>query len=234
MMNSEPLTVIFFSCRRMEILYESMKAFVDLNTYPVNEFIIVNDSADPEIHKRLQETYINATFVFNKENVGLMRSIDLGYKYIKTEYFFHAEDDWKLTNGKFIENSMKIMKDRPEIEEVWPQLFNIHDAEPEIYESDGIKYKLVTQFHLKGQDGPYGWHGFSTAFTLKRMSDYLKVAPYCDIPYQGNIWMREQAIGEKYRLLGYRTAVMLNDYGINIGYGKSEYTVKGNDGKNDK
>ena len=126
------------------------------------------------------------------------------------------------------------MLERPEIEEIWPRLYNIHDAEPEIYEAGGVKYKLVTQFHLQGQDGPYGWHGFATAIGLKRMSDYRKVGAYCEVPYEGNIWMREQAIGEKYRLLGYRTAVFLNDYAVNIGYGKSEYTVTGNNGSKDK
>lgn len=220
---SESVTVIFFSCRRLEILKESVFAFTVLNTYPIKEFIIVNDSADPAIHKQLKNTYVGAKFIFNKKNVGLMKSIDLAYPHIKTEYFFHAEDDWKLTNGRFIENSMKIMKDRPEIEEVWPRLFNIHDAEPKIFETNGIKWRLVTQFHLKGQDGPYGWHGFSTAFSLKRMSDYRKIGPYCKIPYEGDIWLREQAIGEKHRLAGYRTAVMTDDYAINIGYGKSEY-----------
>ena len=118
---------------------------------------------------------------------------------------------------------MAVMLARPEIEEVWPQKFNIHDAEPEILEAGGVKYQLITQFHLKGQDGPYGWHGFSTACSLKRKSDYLRVAPYCDVPYEGNVWMREQAIGERYRLLGYRTAVLQGVYATSIGWGKAEY-----------
>jgi hypothetical protein len=180
-------------------------------------------------------------FIFNKENVGLMKSIDLAYPYIKTNYFYHAEDDWKLTAPNFVENSMKLMQARPEIEEVWPQLYNIHDAEPEVYQAGGVYYRLVTMFHLQGQDGPYGWHGFSTAFSLKRKSDYLKVAPYTGVPWQGTIWMREQAIGEEYRKLGFRTAVItdskgnVQNYAVNIGYGKSEYVNKTDkDGRNDK
>jgi hypothetical protein len=46
--------------------------------------------------------------------------------------------------------------------------------------------------------------------------------------------MREQAIGERYRLLGYRTGVFLDNYAINIGYGQSEYTINGNNGSKDK
>lgn len=228
------LTVIFFSCQRLHLLYQSVKAFLKFNDYPFVDFIIVNDSGDKEIHKQIERTYPGATFVFHKENVGLIKSIDLGYEHIKTEWFFHCEDDWMLTKKGFIEKSFKIMSEHPEIEEIWPMEFNLHPAVAEIYKSGEIEYKLMSQLYLKGKDGPFGWSGFSTAISLKRMSDYLKVAPYSEIPYEGNIWMREQAIGERYRLLGYRTAVFLEEYAVNIGYGQSEYTVNGNNGNNDK
>jgi len=65
----ENLTVIFFSCRRLNLLYESIRAFTDLNTYPIVDFIIVNDSGDKKIHEELKNTYINATFVLNEKNV---------------------------------------------------------------------------------------------------------------------------------------------------------------------
>ena len=104
---NEPLTVIFFSCRRLEILKESIWSFLNNNTYPITEFIIVNDSADPEIWNQLEKTYKNAYFVFNKENVGLMKSIDLGYAHIPTEYFFHCEDDWKLVRKTLLKTRLR-------------------------------------------------------------------------------------------------------------------------------
>jgi hypothetical protein len=56
------------------------------------------------------------------------------------------------------------------------------------------------------------------------MSDYLRVAPYANIPWQGTIWHREQAIGEGYHKLGYRAATLLHGgYARNIGNGLSEY-----------
>jgi len=228
------LTVIFFSCRRTHLLHQSIKAFLEHNTYPLYDFIIVNDSADAKIHDDLRKYFPGATLVLNERNVGLIESIDRGYAHIKTEYFFHCEDDWMLTRGSFIENSFTVMEAHPEIEEVWPTEFNKHPSDPEIYKAGNLEYKLMSQFYLKGEDGPFGWSGFSTAISLKRMSDYRKVAPYHNIPYDGNIWMREQAIGERYRLLGYRTGVFLDNYAINIGYGQSEYTINGNNGSKDK
>jgi hypothetical protein len=226
-MADELLTVIFFSCRRLELLYQAIKAFVKNNSYPVCEYIIVNDSGDDKIHSQLRETYEGATFVFNEENVGLIKSIDLGYKHIKTEYFFHCEDDWCITKGGYIEKSMEIMLNNLMIEEVWPYPMNGHPVDAKTYNINGIGYRLIKDNYEKGKNGynDFAWHGFTTAIGVKRMSDYRKVGPYGDIPFQGTIWHREQAIGERYHDLGYRSAVMFGEYAANIGIGKSEYVT---------
>jgi len=221
----QELTIIFFSCRRLDLLYRSVKAFIEINKYPIVDFIIVNDSGDKGIHLQLKNTYSNATFVFNKENMGLIKSIDEGYGFIGTEYFFHCEDDWCVTKGGFIEQSLAIMESRPDIEEVFLADYNNQPFEPEILYSNGIPYRLIALDWQKGMNGynDFAWHGFTTACGLKRLSDYKKVAPYADIPWEGTIWHREQAIGERYHKLGYRTALLMDEYAINIGYGRSEY-----------
>lgn len=222
----EPLTVIFFSCRRMDLLKNTIWTFFKSNTYPVAEYIIVNDSADPKIHDQIRAEYEGAVFVFNEQNVGLIKSVDLGYAHIKTEYFFHDEDDWAF-NGKggFIEQSMEVMKARPDIEEVWLKDMNNHPVEPTVYHVGDVKYRLIKDNYQRGKNGynNFAWHGFTTACGLKRLSDYKKVAPYADIPWQGTIWHREQAIGERYHKLGYRTAILMDEYVENTGYGRSEY-----------
>src|SRR4030042_6595509 len=102
----DEVTAIFFSCRRLYLLKRTIGAFIEHNDYPLEDIIIVNDSADSDIHSQLKLLYPNFTLVLNKENVGLFKSIDLGYEYIKTEYFFHSEDDWMVIRGGFIEKSL--------------------------------------------------------------------------------------------------------------------------------
>lgn len=223
----EDLTVIFFSCRRFDLLYQSVKAFIELNTYPITDFIIVNDSADKGIHNELKRIFKDATFVLNVENVGLIKSIDNGYAHIHTDYLFHCEDDWCITKGGFIERSMDIMQSNHLIEEVWLDDYNGHPLEEEIHYAGNTAYKLVADNYQKGMNGynDFAWHGFTTACGLKRKSDYLKVAPYSEIPWEGTIWHREQAIGERYHNLGYRSACLLEPHAVNIGYGKSEYVT---------
>lgn len=213
---NEPVTAIFFSCRRLGLLKRTLEAFISFNTYPLREIIIVNDSGDPEIHEILQKHY-DFTLVLHPENVGLIKSIDLGYAHIKTEYFFHCEDDWMCTGrGGFIEKSLAIMQNRPDIEEVWLADMNKHPIDGKIFIGGDTSYRLVSE-------NIDGWHGFTTACGLKRMSDYRRVGLYSEIPWEKTIWHRERAIGEVYHQLGYRSAILLDEYVTNIGIGKSEY-----------
>lgn len=223
----EQVTAIFFSCRRLGLLKRTVDAFMKWNTYPLFEVLIVNDSADPVIHGQLKENF-PYKLILNEKNVGLIQSCDLGYAHIKTEYFFHCEDDWMITKGRFIEKSLAIMQERKDIEEVWIKNYPNHPTEEEILETGGVKYKLAKRDHYKGKEGfIYGWHGFTTACSLKRISDYKRVAPYSKIlaNYKGaqTIWHREHAVGWEYAKLGYRTAVLLEDHAENIGIGQSEY-----------
>ncbi len=205
------------------MLYKSIESFLNVNTYPITEFIIVNDSGDEAIHQKIRKTYSNVTFVFNEENVGLIKSVDLGYAHIKTDYFFHCEDDWKVIKD-FIADSLVIMAD-PKIEEVWLADYNGHPLEGGIIKDKEVFYYLAQDNYQKGMNGynDFAWHGFTTACGMKRLSDYKKVGPYSEIPWQGTIWHREQAIGERYHDLGYRTACFLDERAVNIGYGRSEY-----------
>jgi hypothetical protein len=213
------VTAIFFSCTRLDLLARTIQSFMAYNTYPMKEIIIVNDSGQRAIHEQLKKSYREFTLVLNVENVGLMKSIDQGYAHIKTEYFYHCEDDWCCNGrGGFIEKSLAIMQKLPEIEEVWLADYNEHPLHEEIREVKGVQFRVA-------QDHQFGgiWHGFTTACGLKRMSDYRRVGPYSEIARGETIWHHECAIGQKYFDLGYRTACLLDEYVINLGMGKSEY-----------
>jgi GT2 family glycosyltransferase len=222
----EKVSAIFFSCRRLHLLKQTVDAFIRSNTYPIEEIIIVNDSGDKAIHQQLKKQYPDHTLICHPENVGLIKSIDLSYPHIKSPYIFHCEDDWCcIGKGGFIEQSLAIMQELEAIEEVWLKDYNGHPIEEGYYSAGGVMFRLIQDNYQKGMNGfnNFAWHGFTTACGLKRMSDYRKVAPYSEIKWEGTIWHREQAIGEKYHDLGYRTAILNDEYVQNIGYGQSEY-----------
>lgn len=228
----EPITVIFFSCKRISLLKRVVFSFLKHNTYPIFEYIIVNDSTDPIIHNEIRKSYPNFVLIFNKDNVGLFKSIDLGLSHIKTNYYFLCEDDWMIIKGGFIEKSLAIMQGRSDIEEVWLDDYSKHPLEKIVHEIDGVKYVLAQDNYYYEAGFIYGWHGFTTSCALKRMDDYKRVGNYSDIvdrwlsdkSHKSSIWHREHAIGQEYRKLGYRTAVLIDAvYAENIGFGQSEY-----------
>ena len=208
------ITAIFFSCRRLDLLYRTIASFLKFNTYPISEYIIVNDSADEHIHDQLRKTYENVTLVLNSENVGLIKSIDLGYSHIKSNYFFHDIDDWAFIKSGFIEQSLMIMEADQMIEEVWLKDYNDHPLDPEVYHWKDIAYKLASENYQKGLNkiNDFAWHGFTTACGLKRLSDYKKVGPYASIPWQGTIWHREQAIGETVSRFRLSDSLFIDDF----------------------
>lgn len=210
------ITAIFFSCRRLQLLQKTIDGFLRFNTYPIEKMIIVNDSGDEFIHNVLKTMYPGFTLVLNGKNVGLMKSIDIGYGYVKTDYLFHCEDDWMVTKSGFMEQSLEIMNNEPLIEEVWLADYNNYPLDEEIKDINGVKYRLA-------KEGHENWYGFTTACGLKRKSDYVKVGPYSWIERGETIWHHERNIGLKYHELGYRTAALMDEYAINIGIGKSEY-----------
>lgn len=231
-METEPITVIFFSCNRLHLLKQTVSAFIKFNTYPVSEFIIVNDSANESIHKELKKLFPSFTLVLNSQNVGLFKSIDLGLSHVKTNYYFLCEDDWKIVKSGFMEKSLSIMCGRHDIEEVWLSDYSKHPLEKTVQIINGTKYVLAQDDYYYEAGFIYGWHGFTTACALKRMSDYNRVGKYGDIverwlsdkSHNSSIWHREHAVGYEYRKLGYRTAVLIDDeYAINIGFGQNEY-----------
>jgi hypothetical protein len=209
---------IFFSCRRLHLLKQTVEAFIKSNTYPIEEIIIVNDSGDKEIHEQLKRDYSDFTLVLNEFNVGLMKSIDLGYSHVKTPYFYHSEDDWcNNDKGGFIEQSLAVMEANPLIENVWLANMNNHGFEPETLYAGKVPYYLV-------KENQNGWHGFATACGLKSLKAYKEVGLYSNIPTGNNIWEWERNIGEHYHKLGYRSAILLEEYIFNTGLDQSEYT----------
>lgn len=227
----EKVTAIFFSCRRLHLLKRTVDAFIEHNGYPMEDVIIINDSADPIIHNELKIMYPDFSLILNNTNVGLFKSIDIAYSQAYTPWIFHCEDDWMVTKGGFIEKSLAIMTKRSNIEEVWLKDYNKHPLDSETYNVDGVPYRLASENINMDVDGyDEGWHGFTTACALKRLDDYKRVAPYESIHYSGSwnkpptAWHKEYAIGLAYHRLGYRTAVLIDDeYATNIGIGQSEY-----------
>jgi len=186
--NRAKVSFVMTACGRPDLMEKTLDSFFKFNTYPIERYIITEDSMDPEVFKECErlnaKKYGNKLeFVFNNPKLGQSKSIDLAYGMIDTEYVFHCEEDWEFYDDEFIEQSLSILKADPQVLQAWirPKSDKIlNDIKPDIYEIGGIVVRdvLPKSFMVKGAL-PSGkdlivrdYMGFSWNPGLKRMSDY--------------------------------------------------------------
>ena len=211
------VTVVMTSFNRLELLKRTVDSFMKYNTYPIKEFIIVDDSANEDMHDSLKGLYPDFTLVLNEENIGVFESIDKVYANIQTPYIFQTEEDWDYHREGFIEKSMKVLESDPKICLVWIRDWDYlqdHPVLPKLYHAEDVP------FHLLG-DGEY-WHGWSGAPGLRRLSDYKLIAPYCQWSKKTDrMTVRECMIDNAFWRLGFKSALLLDGYITHTGGGQS-------------
>jgi hypothetical protein len=219
------VTVFLTSCGRPDLLKKSIDTFMQFNTYPIKEYVIIDDSANASMHAKIREICPTWRHIFNEKGIGQVDCIDIGYQSITTPYVFHMEDDWEFKKEDFIDKSIKILEAVPNVLQVWicwGQDVNHHRVtEPEIFSADDVQYKLLVA---------KTWYGLSWNPGLRRMADYHRVAPFSQYyandtrpvtrefdPHPTNV---EWFCGELYVQLGYRGAILLDEYCHHTGIGR--------------
>jgi len=181
------ITFVLTSCGRIDLLQKTLDSFFAMNTASIERFIITEDSGDEKIFdacKELNSRYGNRIeFLFNRPKLGQTKSIDLAYSTISTPYIFHCEDDWEFYRPGFIEKSIAIAEDHPDILQSWirPKSDKIlSDMYSNVfYTRRGIAYRnieLTSYYTGRVIDGKRevvsNYMGFSFNPGVKRLRDY--------------------------------------------------------------
>lgn len=219
----DKITVVITSCNRYDLLYATIYSFLNYNTYPIAKYIIVDDSADIEFHKKIKEEFGSIfEIICNEKREGQIASIDKAYSKVNTEYIFHLEDDWQFYKKSFIEPSLEILKSDAKILQVW--LREINDTNGHPIESDN--YNIGDVNYLRVALNYYGYHGFSFNPGLRRLSDYNLIKPFSNILFdktkdasrRARFYTPEEEISERYKELGFRSVILQHGYVKHIGW----------------
>ena len=175
-----PITFTITSCNRIDLLEKTINSFLKLNNYPINEFLISDDSGDNEINMLLETMFSSQfTIIKNNERLGLSKSLDNLFLKSKNEYIFHCEDDWFFDgNPNMISDSLEILTENINIHQinVRHEYDNPHKPKGEFLNTkNGIRYKLMS--HSFTSIPSQTWNGYSWNPGLRRKSDYLKMFP---------------------------------------------------------
>lgn len=220
---SNLVTVVLTSCGRPDCLRTTIESFEKYNTFPIAEFIIVEDSGSKSMHKMIRQLWPNYTLIFNEKNLGQVESIDKAYSRTKTQMIFHTENDWEYTAPGFIEKSIEILLTYPEVMQVWIRGYNDTNGHPVLnkdYKTGDVIFRLLAT-------GVGGWGGFTWNPGLRRKSDYEKIGPFSNIrPDLGKkSGYREMYIGQEFYKHGFRAAILPDSYCKHIGYVSKDYSL---------
>lgn len=219
----DKITFVLTSCGRLDLLKKTLDSFFKYNTYPIERYIVTEDSADPEIFKeclKLNQSYKNIIeFIFNYEKLGQTKSIDKAYSKVMTPYVFHCEDDWEFYRSGFIEKSLMVFNSEPSVLQPWirPKSDGHSNtfAQRIFQTPEGVQYRTILpiNFYNGEKELVRDYIGFSFNPGLKRMSDYHILGAQ---GYQQ--FGKEHLIDHHYRDLGYHVvSISIND---NDGYVK--------------
>ena len=217
------VTVVITSFNRFDLLRRTIDSFNQYNTYPIDKFIIIEDSGDLEMKRKI-EHYLsgkegNYKLIFNETNKGLVESIDIAYSQVETPYVFHSEDDYEYYREGFIKRSLEVLENDPLLMQVW--LRSLDDTvgmpvEPDILKAGNVSY------HLIGHCINNWWHGFCFQCGLRKMSAYDRIKPFTRwSPSTDFLSQRECKIGQAYYALGYRAAILPEGYARHTGQFRS-------------
>lgn len=205
------VTLVLTSCGRFNLLKKTLDSLKKNNTYPIHKIIITEDSGNKEVFSYIPEEWADhCEIIINNPKLGQMKSIDLAYSKVTTDFIFHCEDDWLFYRAGFIEDSMSILNSDPNILQVWLRDYQTDIKKHYPFHSLGIEEKVDNIPYFKLKSNHAIWTGFSLNPGLRRLADYYKVAPF-DNSVSSNI--REGEIATLYNKLN-MYAVILKDSAI--------------------
>jgi glycosyltransferase involved in cell wall biosynthesis len=206
------VTIVITSCNRPDLLKTTIESFLKYNTYPIAEWVISEDSGNPDVNKELMSTYPDFKWIGSEKRRGQIRSIDEAYSHVKTKYVFHLEEDWETYRDGAIAESVKILEEVPNVSAV---MCRSHD--PRVY------HMSETPPYLKCWGG-WGYYSFNPG--LRRMSDYHELFNSSFATFtnagSGSGLGSERMLNDFYRQRGFRMALTPNPAGYlkHIGDGR--------------
>jgi hypothetical protein len=212
----DEITVVVTSCGRQDLLETTLDSFLQHNTFPIKEFIIVEDGNGAK-NRALMEKYRRYPFKWlaTGQRVGQVAAIDIAYQQVRTELIFHCEDDWEFFSPGFIEKSLAVLDQNHSILQVWIRGLNDTNECPVLdytLTAAGVPYRLV-RHHYGNKWGT--WHGFSWNPGLRRRRDYRLLGNFgfLDPERTRKSWQVESDAGGFYQQRGFCAAILADNEG---------------------
>lgn len=223
------ITICLTSCARWDLLERTIKSLVQYWDGPKPEKLLIYEDQDltdqyKTILHNLVTNCLNIEWEFEIYfgKVGQIAAVTILYSKVTTPYIMHQEDDFEFFKTGFVQKSLSILEEKPNIMQVWIRQPNDRNGHPAIgivqKTSDGTRYQMM-KTGFRGL-----WHGFSFNPGLRRLSDYQRLYPngmYADVHWSPSSPLQaEQLVGKQYFKHGFRAATLLEGFVKHIGNGR--------------
>ena len=175
--------VVLTSCGRFDLLRRTVESFLRFADVRPHQFIIVEDSGDDKVRDALAGLDFPFEFVINRPPLKQDAAIDAGYARVKTPLVFHCEDDWLFFRGGFIRESFVLLEKFPKASAVY---LRGRDERRELHELPYEEHEGVMFFRARPESHRMLF-GYGYNPGLRRLSDYLRVAPLAKIGGEGMV-----------------------------------------------
>jgi hypothetical protein len=211
------VSVVITSCGRQELLVRTLDSFFEHNTYPIREFIVIEDGEHGS-NSALEERYsdVGIRWLATGSRLGQIDTVDAAYAGLSTDYIFHCEDDWEFTAPGFVERSLAVLESNPAVLQVWIRALddtNRHPLVEHVFLADGVPYRVAEPSFRTRKWGT--WHGFSFNPGLRRRQDYLTIGSFRSLsPSRDKTdWEVERAASAFYVERGLLAAILADNGG---------------------
>jgi hypothetical protein len=201
-MTSTPgISFVLTSCGRFDLLADTMTSFLAHNTAPIAHYLVVEDSGDASVRDTLAGFDVNIEVLANDPPCGQMKSIDRAYALVTTPYIFHCEDDWRFFRSGFIEESLPLLENIPDISAVLCRRAGQNPMHDMIARSVGVSRLADIEFRRPALGAHEFWGGYSFNPGLRRLADYRRFGPFGDCRHEFDASVRFKRAGMGYAVL---------------------------------
>jgi len=203
------VTLVVTACGRPHLLKQTMESFVKMNTMPIKECIVIEDSGKQGINDFVVKMCpFPVKLIYNETNIGQVRSIDRAYDLVKTEFLMHMEDDMVFLKQGFLEKSVPLLFTDPKVFCVWLRAGDAgvyHTIEPFDYGG----YRRVARDWRCGSET---WCGFTWNSALRLTRTARMHGPYSAIGWG------EHDCNRKFAESGHYALALNDQYVKHIGW----------------
>lgn len=91
------------------MLMSTLESFFKYNTYPLHKIYAIHDGQPSDELMKVIDRYPNITWIVSNLKLGQLTAVDLVFRFVDTEYYFHSEDDWEYLRPGFIEYCLQAL-----------------------------------------------------------------------------------------------------------------------------